>query len=186
MTSSLGLYSLLANANENLKGGAGASAVSSINEGITNGDNKMDLLLGWGTQYKGVAGRWALEQAKEQGISNPENLKNVFQNFERFTGQSIDSDSAYPSLHCFLKYATATSTSINSMLFDTQSNFFKNIVYSLEDTFSDNTRRISEKEYADFQQYILSGVYNNTPAMRLAIKPMFDENYFIPFIEHFK
>ena len=42
--------------------------------------------------------------------------------------QSIDSDSAYPSLHCFLKYATATSTSINSMLFDTQSNFFKNIV----------------------------------------------------------
>ena len=90
--------------------------------------------------------------------------------------QSIDSDSAYPSLHCFLKYATATSTSINSMLFDTQSNFFKNIVYSLEDTFSDNTRRISEKEYADFQQYILSGVYNNTPAMRLAIKPMFDEN----------
>lgn len=90
--------------------------------------------------------------------------------------QSIDSDSAYPSLHSFLKYATATSTSINSMLFDTQSNFFKNIVYSLEDTFSDNTRRISEKEYADFQQYILSGVYNNTPAMRLAIKPMFDED----------
>lgn len=90
--------------------------------------------------------------------------------------QSIDSDSAYPSLHCFLKYATATSTSINSMLFDTQSDFFKNIVYSLEDTFSDNTRRISEKEYADFQQYILSGVYNNTPAMRLAIKPMFNED----------
>lgn len=90
--------------------------------------------------------------------------------------QSIDSDSAYPSLHSFLKYATATSTSINSMLFDTQSNFFKNIVYSLEDTFSDNTRRISEKEYADFQQYILSGVYNNTPAMRLAIKPMFNED----------
>ena len=90
--------------------------------------------------------------------------------------QSIDSDSAYPSLHCFLKYATATSTSINSMLFDTQSNFFKNIVYSLEDTFSDNTRQINEKEYADFQQYILSGVYNNTPAMRLAIKPMFDKD----------
>lgn len=89
---------------------------------------------------------------------------------------SNDNDSKYQSLHCFLKYATATSTSINSMLFDTQSNFFKNIVYSLEDTFSDNTRRISEKEYADFQQYILSGVYNNTPAMRLAIKPMFNED----------
>ena len=90
--------------------------------------------------------------------------------------ESNDNDSKYRSLHCFLKYATATSTSINSMLFDTQSNFFKNIVYSLEDTFSDNTRQISEKEYADFQQYILSGVYNNTPAMRLSIKPMFDED----------
>lgn len=90
--------------------------------------------------------------------------------------ESNDNDSKYQSLHCFLKYATATSTSINSMLFDTQSNFFKNIVYSLEDTFSDNTRQISEKEYADFQQYILSGVYNNTPAMRLAVKPMFDKD----------
>lgn len=88
--------------------------------------------------------------------------------------ESNDDDSKYQSLHCFLKYATATSTSINSMLFDTQSDFFKNIVYSLEDTFSDNTRQISEKEYADFQQYILSGVYNNTPAMRLGVKPMFD------------
>lgn len=93
MTSSLGLYSLLANANENLKGSAGASSVSSINEAIANGDNKMDLLLGWGTQYKGVAGKWALEKAKEQGIANPDNLKNVFTNFERFTGQSIDSAS---------------------------------------------------------------------------------------------
>lgn len=90
--------------------------------------------------------------------------------------ESNDNDSKYRSLHCFLKYATATSTSINSMLFDTQSNFFKNIVYSLEDTFSDNTRQINEKEYADFQQYILSGVYNNTPAMRLSIKPMFDKD----------
>ncbi len=90
--------------------------------------------------------------------------------------ESNDNDSKYQSLHCFLKYATATSTSINSMLFDTQSNFFKNIVYSLEDTFSDNTRQISEKEYADFQQYVLSGVYNNTIGMRLSIKPMFDAN----------
>lgn len=29
---------------------------------------------------------------------------------------SNDNDSKYQSLHCFLKYATATSTSINSML----------------------------------------------------------------------
>lgn len=94
----------------------------------------------------------------------------------RYMTQSVDSDSAYPSLHCFLKYATATSTSINSMLFDTQSNWFKDIIYSLEYSFSDNTRQINEKEYADFQQYVLSGVYNNTPAIRLGINPMFNKD----------
>ena len=90
--------------------------------------------------------------------------------------ESVDSESAYPSLHSFLKYATATSTSINSMLFDTQSNWFKDIIYSLEYSFSDNTRQINEKEYADFQQYVLSGVYNNTPAIRLGINPMFNQD----------
>ena len=65
-----------------------------------------------------------------------------------------DSQSKYPSLHCFLKYATATSSSINSMLFDTQTDNFKNLVYSLENTFSDRSRNINEKEYNDFQQYI--------------------------------
>lgn len=90
--------------------------------------------------------------------------------------ESVDSESAYPSLHSFLKYATATSTSINSMLFDTQSNWFKDIIYSLEYSFSDNTRQINEKEYADFQQYVLSGVYNNTPAIRLGINPMFNKD----------
>lgn len=97
-------------------------------------------------------------------------------NLHHYMTQSVDSNSAYPSLHCFLKYATATSTSINSMLFDTQSNWFKDIIYSLEYSFSDNTRQINEKEYADFQQYVLSGVYNNTPAIRLGINPMFNEN----------
>lgn len=71
-----------------------------------------------------------------------------------------DSQSKYPSLHCFLKYATATSSSINSMLFDTQTDSFKNLVYSLENTFSDRSRNINEKEYNNFQQYILSSIYN--------------------------
>lgn len=96
-------------------------------------------------------------------------------NLHYYMTESVDSESAYPSLHSFLKYATATSTSINSMLFDTQSNWFKDIIYSLEYSFSDNTRQINEKEYADFQQYVLSGVYNNTPAIRLGINPIFNQ-----------
>ena len=39
------------------------------------------------------------------------------------------------------------------MLFDTQTDSFKNLVYSLENTFSDRSRNINEKEYNDFQQY---------------------------------
>ena len=85
------LYSLLANSNDALKGSRGANAVTSINDSITGGGSKMDILLGWGSKYTGAEGRWELEERKAQGISNPDNLSDVFQNFERFTGQKIDS-----------------------------------------------------------------------------------------------
>ena len=81
-----------------------------------------------------------------------------------------DSQSKYPSLHCFLKYATATSSSINSMLFDTQTDSFKNLVYSLENNFSDRSRNINEKEYNDFQQYILSSIYNHVAPVMYSSK----------------
>ena len=81
-----------------------------------------------------------------------------------------DSQSKYPSLHCFLKYATATSSSINSMLFDTQTDSFKNLVYSLENTFSDRSRNINEKEYNDFQQYIFSSIYNHVAPVMYSSK----------------
>lgn len=87
-----------------------------------------------------------------------------------------DSQSKYPSLHCFLKYATATSSSINSMLFDTQTDSFKNLVYSLENTFSDRSRNISEKEYNDFQQYILSSVYNHVAPVMYGSKVIAEQD----------
>lgn len=85
------LYNLLAATEDSLKGARGGNAVSSINDAITGGSNKMDVLLGWGTSYTGAEGRWELEKLKAQGISNPDNLSKVFSNFERFTGQPIDS-----------------------------------------------------------------------------------------------
>uniref|UniRef100_A0AAU8MHA6 HTH cro/C1-type domain-containing protein n=1 Tax=Geladintestivirus 4 TaxID=3233136 RepID=A0AAU8MHA6_9CAUD len=87
-----------------------------------------------------------------------------------------DALSKYPSLHCFLKYATATSSSINSMLFDTQTDSFKNLVYSLENTFSDRNRNINEKEYNNFQQYILSSVYNNSAPVMYASKVFVEQD----------
>lgn len=76
------------------------------------------------------------------------------------------SDSSYKSLAAFLKYSTATSTKINSMLFETETDWFKNIVFSLEDKFSFD-RHITEKEYKDFKQYILNATYNDTDFMKL-------------------
>lgn len=87
-----------------------------------------------------------------------------------------DSQSKYPSLHCFLKYATATSSSINSMLFDTQTDSFKNLVYSLENTFSDKSRNINEKEYNDFQQYILSSIYNHVAPVMYSSKVIAEQD----------
>lgn len=85
------LYGLLAAADDSLKGARGGNAVASINEAITGGGNSMDILLGWGTTYTGAAGRWELEKRKAEGISNPDNLSEIFSNYERFTGQSINS-----------------------------------------------------------------------------------------------
>lgn len=75
-------------------------------------------------------------------------------------------NSSYKSLAAFLKYSTATSTKINSMLFETETDWFKNIVFSLEDKFSFD-RHITEKEYKDFKQYILNATYNDTDFMKL-------------------
>lgn len=74
--------------------------------------------------------------------------------------------SSYKSLAAFLKYSTATSTKINSMLFETETDWFKNIVFSLESKFSFD-RHITEKEYKDFKQYILNATYNDTDFMKL-------------------
>lgn len=131
MTSSLGLYSLLANSDESLKGSAGASAVSSINDAITNGDTKMDLLLGWGTKYKGTAGRWELQKAKEQGISNPDNLKEIFTNFQRFTGQSIDSDAGKIALQNMFGVSTETIEALVNKKDEIMSGNYSNELKSL-------------------------------------------------------
>ena len=85
------LYNLLAATEDSLKGARGGSAIASINDAITGGGNNMDVLLGWGTTYTGAAGRWELEKRKAEGISNPDNLSEIFSNYERFTGQSINS-----------------------------------------------------------------------------------------------
>lgn len=75
-------------------------------------------------------------------------------------------ESAYPSLNAFLKYASVTSTVVNSMLFETQISGFVNTIKSLSRMLP-TPRRLTEKEYNDYENYVISAAYNNADGIRL-------------------
>lgn len=87
----IGLQDLLAEASPKLKGEGGAQAIQNMDNSIKNGNNVMDIMLGYGTdpRYQGIDGRAQLEYDKEKGASDPENLKRILQNADKFS----DSDS---------------------------------------------------------------------------------------------
>ena len=75
-------------------------------------------------------------------------------------------ESAYPSLNAFLKYASVTSTVVNSMLFETQIRPFVNTIKSLSRMLP-TPRRLTEKEYNDYEKYVIGAAYNNADGIRL-------------------
>lgn len=83
----------------------------------------------------------------------------VDKGLDNYMKETSIEESAYPPLNAFLRYATATSIKINRTLFATQSDEFRHEVEKLSTLFS-NGRTISEKEYKDFQNYILNYIYN--------------------------
>ena len=83
--------------------------------------------------------------------------------------QSSDMNSAYPPLHYFLKYATATSIKVNRTLFETQDPRFVEEIMKLTNSFSGAYARMDEKTYKDFQNYVLTYLYGNTQAVSSAI-----------------
>ena len=83
--------------------------------------------------------------------------------------QSSDMNSAYPPLHYFLKYATATSIKINRTLFRTQDPSFVKEIMKLNESFSGKYTRMDEKTYKDFKNYILNYLYSNTQTVSSAI-----------------
>lgn len=84
----IGLQDLLAESSPKLKGEGGAQLIQNIDSGIKNGGNINDILLGYGTdpRYQGIAGRAQLEYDKEKGISDPENLKRIVSNANKWSG----------------------------------------------------------------------------------------------------
>lgn len=75
-------------------------------------------------------------------------------------------ESAYPSLNAFLKYASVTSTVVNSMLFETQNPAFVTTIKSLSKMLP-TPRRLTEKEYNDYEKYVIGAAYNNADGIRL-------------------
>lgn len=84
----VGLQDLLAQSSAKLKGEGGAQLLQNIDSSIKNGGSINDILLGYGTdpRYQGIAGRAQLEYDKEKGISDPENLKRILSNAEKWSG----------------------------------------------------------------------------------------------------
>jgi hypothetical protein len=75
-------------------------------------------------------------------------------------------ESSYPSLNAFLKYASVTSTVVNSMLFETQTRPFVTTIKALSRMLP-TPRRLTEKEYNDYEKYVIGAAYNNADGIRL-------------------
>ena len=84
---------------------------------------------------------------------------------ETFMKAKPERKSAYPPLYSFLKYATAPSIVINRTLFETQNEDFVKAVNMLEYALGFGSR-ISEKQYTDYQKYILGEIYSEIPFIK--------------------
>lgn len=108
-----------------------------------------------------------VEPEKDSNDSRKSFLEVIYPNIDKGLDSYITSDSSnskYPSLNAFLKYATAVSIKINRHLFETQNEHFRDQVNSLRKAFTD-IKSMTEKTYKDFQNYILGYLYNNTNAV---------------------
>lgn len=75
--------SLLSQAIPTLKGDRGAALLGNIDSSIKGGGNNMDILLGKGTKYTGVAGMWQLQLQKEKGLGDASNMQTIIQNLTK-------------------------------------------------------------------------------------------------------
>lgn len=87
----LGLQTILGESgHEGLKGQAGADVLASMDAAVKGGDNRLDLMLGWGTDFQGLEGRAELERFKAGGISNPELMSKLMNNMNTAFGGDKD------------------------------------------------------------------------------------------------
>lgn len=90
-------------------------------------------------------------------------------------------DSKYPSLYCFLKYASCSSCIIGRSVFETQDIEFVKLIEGIKSVFSNNYYRLDEKTYDDFQKYTLNYMYNQVPTIKYKVQVRTDNKGNIKF-----
>lgn len=89
----MGLQSLFASSGKrSLQGQQGADLLNGMNQGIRNGidDPRVRMIMGQGTKYQGLAGRFALQQQLDKGIGDVSNISS----FAKFAQQYGGKDNA--------------------------------------------------------------------------------------------
>ena len=126
-----------------------------IQELINKGD--MPLLVNAGTDAEGNRQIISILEAIYPGIGNGD--------IDTFMRVIPERASMYPPLYSFLKYATAPSIIINRTLFETQTDEFIAAVNSIEKVLGFGSK-VTEKQYTDFQKYILGEIYSEIPFIK--------------------
>lgn len=87
----LGLQTILGQTGyEGLKGQQGADVLANMDTAVKGGDNRLDLMLGWGTEFQGLEGRAELERFKAGGISDPELMSTLMTSMDTAFGGNKD------------------------------------------------------------------------------------------------
>lgn len=92
LAGSLGIYTALANQNENLRGSRGADLVTTMNNVAASGNQTMLQLAGYGTDYTGLEGKQYLTQLAEE---NPDEFYKLIAKNIQAGKFGLTADSAY-------------------------------------------------------------------------------------------
>lgn len=118
LQNALAMQTMLAGTgNRSVQGDAGAQMLNSLNDGIRGslGNNLASMVFGRGTEFQGLSQMWDLKGQLEQGISNPEVVKKMFDYTKQF---GTDESSQKYAMSLFAQSSlgtTMTTDQINAL-----------------------------------------------------------------------
>lgn len=118
LQNALAMQTMLAGTgNRSVQGDAGAQMLNSLNDGIRGslGNNLASMVFGRGTEFQGLSQMWDLKGQLEQGISNPDVVKKMFDYTKQF---GTDESSQKYAMSLFAQSSlgtTMTTDQINAL-----------------------------------------------------------------------